>query len=188
MTLSSTGGNKLPGDDALGGLYQEIIREHTRFPRFKGKCAQCRFCQEGKNASCGDEVCVFLKVDETQGCPKISASFDGHGCSISQASASMMCQAIQGLTIAEARSILGKAEKIYSGEIVPQDPEEPEDDLEALAGVSKFPVRVKCAALPWKSLEMLLDEHFNSHGALHQEKAQEESKKARRLKIVTTEQ
>lgn len=181
--------------EALGGLYQEIIVEHSRHPRHKKKCEGCAFFQEGKNPLCGDEVCIYLNVDEQSETrtPRISAFFEGRGCTISQASASMMCDIIQGVTPSEAHALIEKAEDIYSGHVKPSDPEDIEDDLEALSGVSKFPVRIKCAALPWKALEMLLAGHFNEKGELlNQNKAQcvatKKCEPARKLRIVSTEE
>lgn len=174
--------------DALGGLYQEILLEHSKYPRHKGRLTGCQLCQEGKNPVCGDEVNVFVKVHPGDGVARISASFEGKGCSISQASASMMCEAIQDLSVIDAQRLIDRAEDIYSGALKPADAEDPEDDLEALSGVANFPVRIKCAALPWKSLELLLAGHFDTNG-LPVKKISENSEKpaARKLRVVSTE-
>lgn len=178
----------------MSRLYQEIIVEHSKFPRFKGAQPGCRFCQEGKNPLCGDEVRVFVKLGSESTAltpPKLFTHFEGHGCSISQASASMMCSAVQGLTPNEARSVIKKAEDIYSGKTSPKNEDEFEDDLDALSGVGQFPVRVKCAALPWKSLQLLLDERFDERGVLREQNSEtplqciETCRK--KLKIVSTE-
>lgn len=141
--------------------------EHSRRPRFKGKPAQgCQFCQEGKNPLCGDQITLFCRVmdgaDESE--PRVSLAFDGHGCSISQASASMLCDAVQDKKVNDARAILRHAEDVYTGRRPPVGEDDFAEDLEALAGVSKFPVRVKCAALPWKTFEVILDEKFEADG------------------------
>lgn len=178
----------------MSSLYQEIIVEHSKFPRFKGAQPGCRFCQEGKNPLCGDEVRVFVKLGSdatTSTAPKLFTHFEGHGCSISQASASMMCSAVQNLTPNEARAVIKKAEDIYSGKTAAKSEEDFEDDLEALSGVGQFPVRVKCAALPWKSLQLLLDEHFDEQGIIRETQSEtplqcvETCRK--KLKIVSTE-
>lgn len=192
MNLSNQGLTSMksnPDADSLGGLYQEIIVEHSRRPRHKGPLSPCQFCQEGKNPLCGDEVNVFARVEQHAGAPaRVFVSFDGHGCSISQASASMMCDAVNGQTFEDALSCLDKAEDIYSGTLVPADSEDPEHDFEALAGVAKFPVRIKCAALAWKSLELLLSTHFDEHGKpLQSTTAATEAAPKRKLKIITHE-
>lgn len=170
---------------ALSELYQEVILEHSRRPRFKGKpSVGCQYCQEGKNPLCGDQVTLFCRVEGLEGSnetpatplsagataaadarePRLFLAFEGHGCSISQASTSMLCEAIQGVTPLEARKALERAEDIYSGRVKPQLVDDIDDDVEALFGVSKFPVRVKCAALPWKTFELILNEKFDEGG------------------------
>jgi nitrogen fixation NifU-like protein len=157
---------------ALTELYQEVIMEHSRRPRFKGKPeVGCQFCQDGKNPLCGDHVTVFCRADASVGAglasdkePRLFLAFDGHGCSISQASASMLCEAVQGLTPTEARAVVRRAEDIYTGRRAPVYEDDIDEDVESLFGVSKFPVRVKCAALPWKTFGIILDEKFDERG------------------------
>lgn len=179
MTLSSPESTSPAGTLAapLSELYQEVIMEHSRRPRHKGKPSEgCQYCQDGKNPLCGDQITLFCQVHESalapalQGnagaLPRVSLSFDGHGCSISQASASMLCEAVQGLTVPEARSAVRHAEAVYTGRAHPTLEDDIEDDVDALYGVSKFPVRVKCAALAWKTFELILDEKFTEEGTL----------------------
>lgn len=147
----------------LASLYQEVILEHFKRPRFKGKTEHCQFCLEGKNPLCGDTVTVFCEVKHVDNCELLNLHFEGSGCSISQASASMMCDALQGVELKMAQKILKHAEGIYTGQHK-QDASDLESDLDALYGVSKFPVRIKCAALPWKTLEILLTENFDADG------------------------
>jgi nitrogen fixation NifU-like protein len=179
--------------DGVGSLYKEIIVEHARRPCNKGRPACCRYCQEGKNPLCGDNLTVFCTVNagsDTSEPPRISVGFDGSGCSISQASASMMCQACNNLTVDQIRSVITRAEGIYTGKAQPADPDDVSEDIEALAGVSKFPVRVKCAALAWKSLEILLNEHFDKEGRVKENDIGCDipaCATARRLKIISTE-
>lgn len=181
--------------NGLTDLYQEIIVEHSRRPRFKGRVEGCKFCQEGKNPLCGDQITIFCKINAApEGvAPRLSAHFDGTGCSISQASASMMCDALQNVDVQKARAVLHHAESIYTGKKSIKNVDDVEEDIEALFGVSKFPVRIKCAALAWKTLELLLNEHFDEEGNL--KKATPEAgcgelracASVRKLKVVSTE-
>jgi nitrogen fixation NifU-like protein len=173
----------------LSALYQEVILEHFKRPRHKGRVEHCQFCQEGKNPLCGDTITVFCQVGGEAHDPRLSLHFEGSGCSISQASASIMCESLQNISLNEAKNRLKQAESIYSGKqsISPDDFEE---DVEALHGVSQFPVRIKCAALPWKTLEILIAENFDAQGHPKQgcnkitNCVQNNSKK---LKVVSTE-
>lgn len=151
----------------LGDLYQEIIVEHSRRPRCKGKVEGCQFCLEGKNPLCGDQIVLYCQLmppapENIQ--PRIKVSFEGSGCSISQASTSMMCEAVSHKSVQEARAQIEKVELIYTGRSKQKSEDDLEEDVEALQGVSKFPVRIKCAALAWKTLELLLNEHFDENG------------------------
>lgn len=189
--------------DELKSLYQDVIVDHVRYPRFKGRTADCQYCAEGKNPLCGDTVVVFCETkipDAHSADPKLYAHFEGSGCSISQASASMMCEAIQGVSFEQAKAILNQAEGIYTGKQktslgapssgLQEDEDELDSDLDALAGVSQFPVRIKCAALPWKTFEILLTDYFSADGTpkpgCHQLKKCDQSQ-TRKLKVVTTE-
>jgi nitrogen fixation NifU-like protein len=189
-TLQAISNNQL---DGLAGLYKEIIVEHAKHPRRKGRPACCRYCQEGKNPLCGDQITVFCEVDTLQKdmiCPRIRIGFDGSGCSISQASASMMCEAVSEKTVPEIRKVLERAEGVYTGRVAQKNPEDIDEDIDALAGVAKFPVRVKCAALAWKSLELLLNEHFDNEGKMKPDDVGCDAPKctpARRIKIISTE-
>lgn len=188
----------------LEDLYQEIIVEHSKRPRHKGRIEGCRFCQEGKNPLCGDQITVFCRAEATPASDdsgragtqgdlplRLYTNFEGTGCSISQASASMMCEAVQGMTPQEARAAIAHVESIYTGKTRPGAGDDLEEDVEALFGVSKFPVRIKCAALAWKTLELVLDEHFDAQGRLKSPEAGCEQVRScaqgRKLKVVTTE-
>jgi len=179
----------------LGELYQEIIVEHSKRPRCKARVEGCQFCQEGKNPLCGDNIILYCQVQSSsQGnvLPRIMVNFEGSGCSISQASTSMMCQAVGNKTVNEARAQISKAEGIYTGRSEQKSEDDLEEDVEALHGVSKFPVRIKCAALPWKTLELLLNENFDESGLQRPEslscKLNEPcGGKARKLKVITAD-
>src|SRR5436190_9937494 len=132
----------------LDDLYRELILDHYRHPRNKGSLAEATSKSEGYNPLCGDEIAVDLEIEDG----KIKdVAFHGRGCSISQASGSMMTAAVKGHTKVEAEVLIEAFKRMMT------DPDEPAEadlgDLEALQGVAKFPVRVKCATLAWHVLE-----------------------------------
>src|SRR5256885_1678198 len=128
----------------LEELYQEIILDHYRRPRNRGKVDPADLKSHDSNPLCGDEIEVTAKL--TDG--KISElKFDGHGCSISTASASIMTQKLIGKTPAEAAAVIESFQNMMRGK-TPFGGKEM-GDLKALEGVLKFPVRVKCATLAW---------------------------------------
>jgi nitrogen fixation NifU-like protein len=136
----------------LDELYREILLDHYRSPRNAGHLASATHAADGANPLCGDEVHVELTVGEDG---RIDAvAFSGHGCSISQASSSLMTQHVRGRPAAEALA----AVDAFQAMMLSGEPPAGADfgDLEALAGVAKFPVRVKCASLAWKTLEQAL--------------------------------
>lgn len=157
----------MPG---LEDLYREIILDHYRTPRNRGALETPPAVRaEGHNPLCGDEIEVFLLVDD--GVVQ-DIKIGGQGCSISQSSASMMSQAVKGKPVAEARRVV-KAFKAMmslhehevggdgseSGETAPDDLSDVKlGDLEALRGVVKFPVRIKCATLSWNTFLQALAE------------------------------
>src|SRR6186997_14230 len=148
----------MPG---LEDLYREIILDHYRTPRNRGELPTppASFAQ-GHNPLCGDEITVYLQVDDGV---VTDVKVGGQGCSISQSSASMMSQAIKGRSVAEVRALVRKFKGMMSIE-ENGDGEEQSDsevklgDLEALQGVVKFPVRIKCATLAWNTLTEALAE------------------------------
>src|SRR5438270_5124613 len=154
----------MPG---LEDLYREIILDHYRNPRNRGELpAPPAKRVEGFNPLCGDEVVVFLDVGDDGLVRDIK--IDGQGCSISQSSASMMSAAVKGKTVDEARAMTRSFKAMMSihessldgaeGDAAGVDPEIKLGDLEALRGVVKFPVRIKCATLSWNTLTQGLDE------------------------------
>ncbi len=139
----------------LDDLYQDVILDHFKRPRHRHSDPSCQVCQPGRNPVCGDELNIYLSRLADG---KLRVSFDGHGCSISQASASIMTDAINGKSSAEAQELIRAFEGRIRGEISVDPDAEDFADLDALSGVSKFPVRIKCASLAWKALELALAE------------------------------
>jgi nitrogen fixation NifU-like protein len=132
----------------LNDLYQEVILDHNRRPRNFRVLADASHSAEGYNPLCGDRLTLYLKVAE--GVVQ-DVSFEGAGCAISKASASLMTDAVKGRTIAEAQALFERFHRM-----VTTPPEQPVEDLgklSALAGVREFPVRVKCASLAWHTLK-----------------------------------
>ena len=149
----------MPG---LEDLYREIILDHYRTPRNRGELPvpPARHA-EGHNPLCGDEITIFLDVAEAGGVDVVNdVKISGQGCSISQSSASMMSAAVKGKPVAEVRALVRKFKgmmSIDSGDAGKDDVDVPLGDLEALQGVVKFPVRIKCATLAWNTLLEALD-------------------------------
>jgi len=175
----------------LGDLYQEVILEHFKRPRFKSKPLHCHFCEEGKNPLCGDTITLYCQVNQDSADKSISTSFEGSGCSISQASASMMCDLLQNVSFDQAKDLIRKAEDIYTGKTALTE-DEFDQDIQALHGVSKFPVRIKCAALAWKTMEWLLNHHFNENGepksgCQNKNDSEKSCLMGRTLKVVSTD-
>jgi nitrogen fixation protein NifU and related proteins len=151
----------MPG---LEDLYREIILDHYRNPRNRGELpTPPAHRTEGFNPLCGDEIVVFLDVED--GVVR-DLRIAGQGCSISQSSASMMSTAVKGKSVDEARDVIRAFKammSIHEQALDSEDGEEtPSDvklgDLEALRGVVKFPVRIKCATLAWNTLTQGLEE------------------------------
>ena len=149
----------MPG---LEDLYREIILDHYRTPRNRGELPPPAAHAVGHNPLCGDEIDVYLEVDDGV---ITDVKVGGQGCSISQSSASMMCQAVKGKSLTEVRALVRRFKGMMSIESSdPDDLRAPDDaseldgdsvklgDLEALQGVVKFPVRIKCATLAWNTL------------------------------------
>jgi nitrogen fixation NifU-like protein len=164
----------MPG---LEDLYREIILDHYRTPRNRGELPTPPAVRaDGFNPLCGDEIVVYIDVDDDGVITDVATG--GQGCSISQSSASMMSMAIKGKTVAEARSLISSFKAMMSiheheigGDGTEADAgtdssaqEVPLGDLEALRGVVKFPVRIKCATLSWNTLAQALDEAVGSAG------------------------
>ena len=136
----------------LRDLYQEVILEHSKQPRNYRELGDANHKAEGYNPLCGDHFTVYLKMegDKIQ-----DVSFQGSGCAISKASASMMTQSIKGKTMAEAEKIFEKFHQLVTGAAESDEGEEL-GKLAVFSGVSEFPVRVKCATLAWHTLHAAL--------------------------------
>jgi nitrogen fixation NifU-like protein len=136
----------------LRELYQEIILDHNRSPRNRGKLASANREAEGHNPLCGDQVKVTLVTEN--GAVK-DIAFEGQGCAISTASASLMTEAIKGKPVEEVEKIFREFQEMVTETGAPQDHSNL-GDLEVLAGVREHPVRIKCATLPWHTLHAAL--------------------------------
>ncbi len=130
-------------------LYREIILDHYRNPRFKGELPSPALKIEGANPLCGDQVSLFLEVKDDQ---LADLRIDVAGCSISCASASMMAEAIAGKNLSEIDKIVKQFKEMMLNKDGNPVPTEGLGDIEALQGVKKYPVRIKCALLPWNTL------------------------------------
>jgi nitrogen fixation protein NifU and related proteins len=142
-------------DDNLRELYQEIILDHSRHPRHFGALPAASHVAEGHNPLCGDRVKVYLRVDESGRIDDVS--FEGRGCAISVASASLMTDMLKGRRIEEAETLMGGFLDLVKGEGANSLEGEDRERLEVMAGVSAFPMRVKCATLPWHAMKAALD-------------------------------
>jgi nitrogen fixation protein NifU and related proteins len=138
---------------AMGGveeLYREVILDHFKSPRNKGALPNANAHADGMNPLCGDQITVSAVVDN--GVIR-DIKFDGHGCAISQSSASMMTDAIKGKNISDALKVSQAFKKIFGieGEASIDTSSVEIGDMEALEGVKKYPVRIKCAVLSWNT-------------------------------------
>lgn len=136
---------------SLDDLYREVIMDHYRSPRNHGLLEKPTLSVTLTNPLCGDEITLHLQVD---GGRVADVKFSGHGCSISQASASLMTEAIKGEPVAKALEMMRQFRSMMRGEMLVD--QEDLGDLLALSGVTKFPIRVKCAVLPWEALRQTL--------------------------------
>ena len=146
----------MPG---LEDLYREIILDHYRTPRNRGELeTPPAHMAEGHNPLCGDEITIYAQVENGV---LTDIKVSGQGCSISQSSASMMSQAVKGKSLAEVQALVHRFKVMMS---IAEDPEDGPlvevklGDLEALQGVVKFPVRIKCAVLSWNTWLQALQE------------------------------
>lgn len=137
----------------LSELYQEILLEHNNRPRNFRKVADASRTAEGFNPLCGDQITLYLRLE---GDRIADVGFQGVGCAISRASASMMTQSVKGLNLDEAGQLFGAFHRMIT------EPQSEPDydllgDLETLAGVNEYPTRIKCAILPWHAMNSALN-------------------------------
>ena len=138
----------------LRELYQDVILEHSKAPRNYGELAAANHKAEGYNPLCGDHFTVYLDMEGER---IRDIRFEGSGCAISKASASMMTQSVKGKTRAEAEKLFGRFHKLVTG-YAPANGQATElGKLAVFSGVSEFPVRVKCATLAWHTLNAALE-------------------------------
>lgn len=144
---------------SLEELYKEVILDHYRAPRNKGRLDPHDVVLERNNPLCGDEIELYLKFegDAVEG-----IAFEGKGCSISQASASMMTEKVKGLDAKDARALVESIKRMMTGD----EEGDPDTigDLVSLKGVVKYPVRIKCALLGWNTLEEALESDDSPKG------------------------
>ena len=126
----------------LTDLYQQVILDHNRRPRNRGRLPTANRAAHGDNPSCGDQCDVFLRLE---GDRIAEITFDGSGCAISQASASLMTTQLKGKTVGEAEALYDEFHDIVTTGRAPEEM----SDLSAFAGVHAFPARIKCATLGW---------------------------------------
>ncbi len=137
--------------ESLDDLYQDIILDHYRSPRHHGLLHDPDLKGEGFNPFCGDQIVLTLDLD---GAGRIeNVGFEGQGCSISQASASMLVGHLQGKTLDEAEGLVRTFKGVMQGEGFTPEQEEELGDVVALQGVKAFPIRIKCALLGWTTLQ-----------------------------------
>ncbi len=131
--------------DDLNELYQEVILDHSKNPKNFAPLDDANRMAQGRNPVCGDQVTIFMNVEE--GVIK-DITFQGSGCAISKAAASMMTSSLKGKSIAEAKTLFDKVQEIVT---TGEGNLDEVGKLAAFAGVHKFPARVKCAMLPWRA-------------------------------------
>ncbi len=140
-------------------LYQQVILDHNRKPRNFHAIENASHSCHGVNPLCGDDITVYLSVDEEVG--KIDeVSFQGSGCAISKASTSMMTTFLKGKSVDEARQIKDEFHKMILGEMDPEEDEHHLGKLTLFMGIREFPSRTKCASLAWHTLVGALDKKF----------------------------
>lgn len=133
----------------LDTLYRQVIMDHYKNPRNRGSLSEEALTLEMNNPTCGDRIQLYLIVENDR---INDVKFEGEGCSISLASASMMTQAIKGKKLSDALTMSHYFSELMLGEDV-ELTDQDMGDVEALQGVSKFPARIKCATLAWKAME-----------------------------------
>ena len=137
----------------LSELYQQVILDHNKKPRNFRKLEAANHIAEGYNPLCGDQLTVYLQLENDA---VKDISFEGSGCAISKAAASMMTQVVKGKTRQEAERLFAEFHKMVTGDLDESVPNQL-GNLEIFAGVREFPVRVKCATLAWHTMQAALN-------------------------------
>jgi nitrogen fixation protein NifU and related proteins len=138
----------------LSELYQQVILDHNKKPRNFRRLEKANRVAEGFNPLCGDHLTVFVDLEDDE---VKEISFEGSGCAISKAAASMMTQAVKGKSKVEAEKLFDEFHKMVTSEDETEAEEEALGNLRIFSGVREFPVRVKCATLPWHTLHAALN-------------------------------
>ena len=138
----------------LSELYQQVILDHNKKPRNFRKLETANHSAEGYNPLCGDQLTVYLKLEDDR---VTDVGFEGSGCAISKASASMMTQAVKGKSKQQAETLFKEFHSMVTGELDEENEENNLGNLKIFAGVREFPVRVKCASLPWHTMHAALN-------------------------------
>ncbi len=136
----------------LRELYQEVILDHSRHPRNTGALAGAQYTATGYNPLCGDRITLHVKM---RGDRIGEVRFEGKGCAISTAAASTLTEVVRGMTLAEVNEAFERFHDVITG-AAPREDLEPYGKLVAFAGVAEFPMRVKCATLPWHAIHNAL--------------------------------
>ena len=150
-----TGG--MSGLDDMNDLYEAIILDHYRSPRNTASLEAPDIDLDVNNPFCGDELHIQLKVENDS---VAQVGITGRGCAISQASASLLAELVEGKSSDEVRSAVGSLRRLLKGEEVTEEERDILGDIEALEGVRKFPVRIKCALLSWVGLDDALKDYL----------------------------
>ena len=138
----------------LSELYQQVILDHNKKPRNFRKLEHANHTAEGYNPLCGDHLTVYLDLE---GDAVKEIAFEGSGCAISKAAASMMTQAVKGKSKEQAENLFQEFHSMVTGELNEETEANSLGNLKIFAGVREFPVRVKCATLPWHTMHAALN-------------------------------
>ena len=138
----------------LSELYQQVILDHNKKPRNFRKIENANHTAEGYNPLCGDHLTIYVNVD---GDAVQEIAFEGSGCAISKAAASMMTQAVKGKSREQAEALFKEFHSMVTGELDEETEQNSLGNLKIFAGVRDFPVRVKCATLPWHTMQAALN-------------------------------
>jgi len=145
---------------ALDDIYKEVILDHYKSPRNKRELEGAELQCHANNPLCGDEITVFAHLE---GDTVEAVTFTGAGCSISQSSASMMTEAVTGVSVDDAKALVAGFRGMMAGEVEPD--EDRFGDLVALKGVVRYPIRIKCAVLSWDVLQEALEGAGSASGS-----------------------
>lgn len=139
----------------LSDLYQQVILDHNKNPRNFKKLEAANRTADGHNPLCGDQLTVYMKLEDDK---VEDVSFEGSGCAISKAAASMMTQSVKGKTLKEAESLFNEFHQMVTGELDEETTPNSLGKLKIFAGVRDYPARVKCASLSWHTMHAALED------------------------------